>query len=180
MCNRIESWMEKCVRVKHPALYKILKFGKKNINTPIYWDKIYQTGTYTGKHKELFNIVLDNIPSGAKVLDIGCGMGELARLIRNKRDADVTCLDFSRWACEQLKKDGFKTVLSALPKIPSPDNAFDAVVAIEVLEHLDTVEKTIIQMARVVKPGGIIICSVPNNRLYPSGLYERTFLPNAF
>jgi ubiquinone/menaquinone biosynthesis C-methylase UbiE len=168
ICNRIESWMEKCVRVKHPTLYKILKFGRKNINTPVYWDKVYQTGTYAGKHEELFNMVLDNIPNGAKILDVGCGTGELARLIRDKRNAIVTCLDFSRFACEQLIKDGFKTVVSALPKIPLPDNTFDTVMAIEVLEHLDDPQKTIIQMARVVRPGGIVICTVPNNRLYPS------------
>lgn len=163
----IDQWFEKSVRPRYPSVYKLLKFGKININTPDYWDKVWRTDTVDREYEELFKVVLERIPTGAKVLDVGCGMGRLARLMRDRRGAEVTCLDFSAWACEQLAKEGFETVVSTLPKIPLPDNMFDIAVATEVLEHLDYPEKTLHQMVRVVKVGGAVMCSVPNNTLRP-------------
>jgi ubiquinone/menaquinone biosynthesis C-methylase UbiE len=115
----------------------------------------------------LFALILEQIPPDAKVLDVGCGVGRLSKLIKQQRNADLTCLDFSEWALAQLQQEGFKTVCSALPNIPLPDNRFDIAVATEVFEHLDYPEKTIAQMVRVVKPGGIVMCSVPNDTLHP-------------
>lgn len=159
--NFTDQWLENSVRPEYPSVYKLLKFGRKNINTPGYWDKVWMTDTLPRDYEGLFNAIIAYIPYGASVLDVGCGVGRLARLMRDKCHARVTGLDFSCWACEQLARDGFKTVVSSLPKIPLPDNVFDVAVATEVLEHLDQPEKTVLQMTRVVRHGGIIICSVP-------------------
>jgi 2-polyprenyl-3-methyl-5-hydroxy-6-metoxy-1,4-benzoquinol methylase len=159
--------MENYLRPSCPSVYKVIKFGIRNINTPEYWDKVWEHDTVNRDYRELFNLILERIPLRAKVLDAGCGVGNLARLMRERRNARVTCLDFSSWACEQLEREGFETVVSALPRIPMPDDSFDVVVATEVLEHLDEPEETIRQMVRVVRDRGIVICSVPNDTMHP-------------
>ena len=162
-----EKWVEGKLKQIHPSSYKILKFGRKNINTPDYWNNVWQNDKIQRNYAELFKIITDRIPVNAKVLDVGCGIGRLSRIIKKDCHAEVVGLDFSSWACDQLSKEGFETIVSSLPEIPVEDNTFDVALATEVLEHLDKPELTIGQMVRVVKPGGIIMCSVPNNALHP-------------
>lgn len=166
--HRIDIWLENSLRRKHACAYKLIKFGRRNINTQEYWDKVWSTDSVHRNYTELFDIILEMIPHGTQVLDVGCGTGRLAKLMRDKRGAQVTGLDLSPWACEQLAKEGFETIVCSLPRIPLPDNTYDVAVATEVLEHLDHPEKTLRQMARVVKPRGLVMCSVPNDALYPS------------
>ncbi len=165
--NFFDNVIESNLRPKSHKLYKLIKFGRTNINTPAYWNSEWANDSVQRNYEELFALIMERIPEGAKVLDVGCGVGRLSKLIKAQRNAEVTCLDFSDWACEQLKKEGFNTIVSSLPKIPLPDNTFDIAVATEVFEHLDHPEKTIAQMVRVVKPGGIVMCSVPNDALHP-------------
>lgn len=165
--NQLNIWLESHVRPSAPKLYKLIKFGRTNINTPDYWNNEWENDSCQRNYEELFSLILGHIPEQAKVIDVGCGVGRLSKLIKQQRNAELTCLDFSSWACDQLKKDGFNTVVSELPKIPLPDNTFDVAVATEVFEHLDHPEKTLQQMARVVRPGGIVMCSVPNDTLHP-------------
>ena len=131
--NRYAQWLERSVRPSQPRLYKFLKYGRTNLNTPDYWDEVWKNDTINREYTELFRLVLARIPNGASVLDVGCGIGNLSRLLRDERSADVTALDFSAWACEQLSNQGFKTVVATLPRIPVPDRQFDVAVSTEVL-----------------------------------------------
>jgi len=175
--HRIDLWMEDSLRPKNTSLYKLLKFGRRNLNTPKYWDDVWSTDTIDREYTELFKLVLSRVDEGTKVLDVGCGIGKLSRRLRDQRKAQVTSLDFSEWACAELAKEGFETVVSSLPTIPLPDDTFDVVVATEVMEHLDSPERTVEQMVRVARPGGIVMCSVPNDTLPPHEELEhqRTF-----
>ena len=165
--HRTDLWMENSLRPSNPSLYKLLKFGRRNLNTPNYWDEVWSTDTVDREYTQLFQAVVARVPEGSKVLDTGCGVGKLSRLLRDKCKAQVTGLDFSPWACGELAKEGFETVVSSLPTIPLPDNSFDVVVATEVMEHLDYPDRTLAQMVRVAKPGGIVMCSVPNDTMHP-------------
>lgn len=170
--NRYAQWLEHSIRPHRPHLYKLLKYGRTNLNTPDYWDNVWKNDTVNREYNALFRLVLDRVPAGAAVLDVGCGIGNLSRLLRDERAADVTALDFSAWACEQLRHQGFRTVVASLPRIPLPDRQFDVAVATEVLEHLDAPEKTLAEMARVVKSGGFVLCSVPDDTLHPNDELE--------
>jgi len=163
----VDNYLENTIRSRYPHYYKLIKFGKTNINTPDYWDKEWQSDSVQRSYDELFSLILERIEMNAQVIDIGAGIGRLSKLIKLERDAEVTCLDFSSWACSQLAEQGFQTVVSKLPEIPLPDNSFDIAVATEVFEHLDNPEKTLQQMARIVRSGGLVICSVPNDIFHP-------------
>lgn len=164
----LAKWLENDLREISPSIYKFVKFGRTNINTPDYWNQVWSKDKIQRNYQNLFKLIIDRIPPNAKVIDIGCGVGRLSKLIKEKCSVEVVGLDFSSWACKQLSKDGFETIVSTLPQIPIIDNSFDVAIATEVLEHLDKPERTIKEMARVVKSGGIIMCSMPNNMLHPS------------
>jgi 2-polyprenyl-3-methyl-5-hydroxy-6-metoxy-1,4-benzoquinol methylase len=165
--NCLNCWLEGSVRRRHTDLYKFIKFGRRNLNTPGYWDEVWPNDTTDRSYTELFGAILERVPEGARILDVGCGAGHLARLLRERRGARVTALDFSAWACAQLAKEGFETIVSTLPRIPLPDGAFDVAIATEVLEHLDRPDATVREMARVVRAGGLVMCSVPDDSLQP-------------
>jgi cyclopropane fatty-acyl-phospholipid synthase-like methyltransferase len=165
--HKLDVWAEEKLRPRQPSLYKLAKFGRTNINTPRYWDDTWSSDEVDREYSELFVQVGKHLQGGEKVLDVGCGIGNLSRYLKETCGSDLTCLDFSRWALDELKKEGFPTIFSKLPKIPLPDDSFDAAVATEVLEHLSRPEATIKQMKRVVRPGGKVIFSVPNDMLHP-------------
>jgi 2-polyprenyl-3-methyl-5-hydroxy-6-metoxy-1,4-benzoquinol methylase len=165
--HRVNRWLESSLRRRHTDLYKLIKFGRRNLNTPEYWNDVWRNDTTDRSYAALFDAILERVPTGARILDVGCGAGHLARLLRERREARVTALDFSAWACAQLAQEGFETVVSTLPTIPLPDGTFDVAIATEVLEHLDTPNATVREMAHVVRAGGLVMCSVPNDSLHP-------------
>eukprot|EP00565_Helicotheca_tamesis_P007556 CAMPEP_0185731034 /NCGR_PEP_ID=MMETSP1171-20130828/11685_1 /TAXON_ID=374046 /ORGANISM="Helicotheca tamensis, Strain CCMP826" /LENGTH=392 /DNA_ID=CAMNT_0028400203 /DNA_START=48 /DNA_END=1226 /DNA_ORIENTATION=- len=101
--------------------------------------------------------------SGAKVLDVGCGVGGTSRHIAKKLgpNADVTGITLSpnqvKRATELAEEQGVKnakfTVMNAL-EMEFPDNTFDIVWACESGEHMPDKEAYINEMMRVLKPGG--------------------------
>ncbi len=83
-----------------------------------------------------------------KVLDIGAGRGYLQDVVD-----DYTGLDISPSAKRFFRKP---FVLGSATALPFPDNHFDAVWSIWVLEHIPNPEQALREMRRVVKDGGYI------------------------
>ena len=98
-----------------------------------------------------------------KLLDIGCGTGELLRELSPL--GEVFGIDNSPQAIAFCKERGLKNVsLAEGTSIPFPDNAFDIVLCLDVLEHIENDDAALKEIRRVVKPGGIIIIFVPTFR----------------
>lgn len=97
----------------------------------------------------------------AHVLDAGCGWGvTLERLERAGYRA--TGMDVSRRTLAQLDREK-RTLIEADVTRPFPDghDAYDAVLALDVIEHLDDDRAAIAQLGRLVRPGGVLVVSVP-------------------
>jgi len=108
-------------------------------------------------HDTVVNI-LDHQPRGA-LLDVPAGEGALAaRLI----DAgfDVRCCDLYP---EIFRLDGVDIHRGNLDaELPFADRSFDYVTCLEGLEHIENPQQAMREFARVLKPGGHVIVSVPN------------------
>lgn len=122
-----------------------------------HWEKFYQ------EHKRpwrgIGSISLD-IPTGSKVLDVGCGNGKTTAALINM-DMDVTGLDFSPSAisyCISIFGNKAKFSIAECDDMPFADGSFDAVTAVHVLEHLDDVQlkDTISEIKRILVPGGLV------------------------
>lgn len=94
-----------------------------------------------------------------KILDIGCGGGNMAKAIKRERpDLKVYGIDISKTAIHAAKKNdqGVYFVNNSSESLSFKDNYFDAVVMYDVLEHVEKPAKTIKELKRVLKKDGLI------------------------
>jgi 2-polyprenyl-3-methyl-5-hydroxy-6-metoxy-1,4-benzoquinol methylase len=101
----------------------------------------------------------------ARVLDIGCGSGFLARRIRERWPATVVDgVDISSVALERARpylEHGWQVDLDR-GDVPAASAGYDLVIASEVIEHLYDAAHALGEMARLMAPGGHAIVTVPN------------------
>jgi SAM-dependent methyltransferase len=103
------------------------------------------------------------LPNGGapyKVADLGCGCGMM--LLRLSEKYEPVGLDGSRHAIEFARRRGVMAKLGALPEdVPLSRESYDAVLMLDVLEHLKYDRASVEVAASLLKPGGILICTVP-------------------
>jgi len=113
--------------------------------------------------------VLARMLSGRKklrVLDAGCGSGWLSEMLA-AQGHDVTAVDLGydslKRASVRMKSIGKRvTFLNGdIYCLPLKDGSFDAVIASEIIEHLDRPLDAFAELARVLRPGGIAVVSTP-------------------
>jgi 2-polyprenyl-6-hydroxyphenyl methylase/3-demethylubiquinone-9 3-methyltransferase len=92
-------------------------------------------------------------PAGLRVLDLGCGKGRFARAL-SSRGADLIGLDLSRTMLAAA--DGLDRVQASVRRLPFRSSSFDAVLAVEVLEHIEprSLAGVLAEARRVLRPGG--------------------------
>lgn len=98
------------------------------------------------------------------LLDVGCGSGELLRLATDRGMGNVFGVDGVQDALRQSQDAPGEIHIVDLNAsgLPFPDDKFDAVTCLEVLEHLYAPQQTLAEIARVTRPGGRVLLSVPN------------------
>lgn len=108
--------------------------------------------------------------SYARVIDVGCGDGGLLEVV--KSNCMYTGVDISpvqlgsfRRALKKSKRKNVCLVRSDVTKLPFPKDSFDLAFACDVLEHVLDPTKVFKEIHRIVKKGGYIIFSIPNERL---------------
>jgi SAM-dependent methyltransferase len=101
------------------------------------------------------------IGHGKRVLDLGCRSGALTRHFLDGNS--VVGLDVDAAALEKAAALGIEPVQADVEEaLPFEDASFDAVVAGELLEHLQFPDALVAEIRRVLRPGGVLVGSVPN------------------
>ena len=112
------------------------------------------------------NLIRQYAPlEGARILDIGCGLGVYVRKFREFSDS-VAGIDIDRKRLVQGAQDTPGLMLAVGEYLPFRDGAFDVIVLNEVIEHVTDDRATVKEAVRALKPGGSIAIYAPN-RLYP-------------
>ena len=97
-----------------------------------------------------------------RVIDIGCGPGFLLRQFQ-KRGWEAQGTELSEASAKHARETlGLPIHVGDLASAHFPDNHFDAVVLWHVLEHVPSPQSTIAEVARILRPGGVFLCGVPN------------------
>ncbi len=97
----------------------------------------------------------------ARVLDAGCGWGVTLEALE-RRGYQVIGLDISRRTLEQLDRPQRRLIEADLARPLGRDAPIcDAALALDVIEHLDDDRAAIHQLGSLVRPGGVLIVSVP-------------------
>jgi len=110
---------------------------------------------------------LSLIPPGRYLLDVGCGDGSFAELVADRYDA-IYGVDINRRALAVAMLKGVRVCKLNLNQLglPFPDNEFDTVTCLDVIEHVFEPAELIREMARVLKPSGTLLISTPNIRYW--------------
>jgi SAM-dependent methyltransferase len=110
--------------------------------------------------RELFD---KHIPNGARCLDVGCGDGRCVGLWLHERGREYVGVDVSAAAIRRARSLGLDArQIDDATSLPFDNDTFDAVVCIEVLEHLFQPQVAASEIRRVLKPGGVLLATVPN------------------
>jgi len=98
---------------------------------------------------------LEKIPKSAKILDVGAGEGALVERYRG-RGWDILGVDSAYESPNVRRAD--------LLSLPFDCGAFDTALCLDVLEHVGLLDqpRALSEIARVLKPGGGLLLSVPN------------------
>jgi len=158
----------------------------------ICWDDSYaKTGFPTKPHSRLQAVVdLFKRNCVKNILDLGCGAGRNLVYLA-KHDFSVYGLDISsqglKIAEQQLKSRGLTAGLvraSIHSRLPYPDNFFDAVICIRVLNHgsIEQIRMTISEIERILKTSGLLFLTVrkevpKKTRVRIRMIAPRTFVP---
>lgn len=115
----------------------------------------------------LFETIRPLIKEGVKILDFGAGRGHMSQKIgeeaRRRRLQPKDCIHPCEIVPEEFQYDQVQCRrIDVDSLIPHPDEHFDVVYAIEVLEHTLRPYDFFKEAARALKPGGLILVSVPN------------------
>lgn len=122
------------------------------------------------------------IPGGARILDVGCGTGDLLRALA-PRSKQCTGIDMTLAVIPQSAGAGdgeprIEFLEMDLLQLDFPDASFDWVISVHVLEHLhpDDAGVHLREVQRVLRPGGSYLIETPNRITGPHD-FSRGFDP---
>jgi SAM-dependent methyltransferase len=116
--------------------------------------------------KEIVDHVDDQLKTCGKIVDIGCGIGDLLSEIRSRYpNLTLAGCDFSPKGIERARvriPDGEFLECHIRDTLPYQDCEFDIVFCTDFLEHLEYPEKIVVELVRICKPGGLVVVVVPD------------------
>lgn len=111
--------------------------------------------------RSLVERALSELPRPARVLEVGCGPGDLAARLFEDQSVRYVGIDLGpeEVAAAKERCPGFEFRVASAESLPFDEGSFDFVVACEVLEHLEDPRRALAEMARVGGPR--LLASVP-------------------
>ncbi|MBI2276591.1 MAG: class I SAM-dependent methyltransferase [Dechloromonas sp.] len=123
----------------------------------------YNTPPVSFSAFEKNGIVARLIRPGSRVLDVGCGMGGTLKSLRDTRQCEVVGLEPNHSRAAAVEEAGVTIIQTTLDQAdPATLGMFDYVMFLDVLEHMANPHEVLVDAGRLLKPGGVVIVSVPN------------------
>lgn len=117
---------------------------------------------FVGRRWLAISLLRENIHKEGpfSLLDLGCGTGVVSQDLQ--QFAKTWGLDFNLKALEFCQERGLKNLSQGdAEKLPFQSNSFEAITSLDVFEHLRDDEAAFREACRVLKPGGMLVLSVP-------------------
>lgn len=135
------------------------------------WSSVEQADQYLGKLRAALHL-MDLFP-GAQVLDFGCGLGWISRVLARLRHRVFAC-DVAPTAlriAEAFTIGREPDIAPRItwhpldgPRIPLPDGSIDRIICFDALHHVPAFAPVLAEMARVLDEGGIAVFVEPGDR----------------
>jgi SAM-dependent methyltransferase len=139
--------------------------------TEVHPTYIYSQGQYAVRNEQKLQALLDRLEPFRKtnrLVDVGCSAAFFLKLAhaRNWEVQGVEVSDFGvKFSTEELKVPVFQGFLQ---DAHFPDESFDAVFSSHVIEHVGNPVALLLEMRRILRPGGALITVLPTQFASPS------------
>jgi avermectin B 5-O-methyltransferase len=174
--NRVAEMYDKIAELSQTMLGDNHHFGLFESSEP--------TGDLAEATDRMTDTLVDRLrlAAGERVLDLGCGTGRPALRIAERYPVEVTGITISPEQAEmaRARADGggdrpgrVEFVLADATAMSFPDACFDAVLAIESLEHMPDQAAVLSTISRLLKPGGRLVCAQPVTHRLPGDDAQR-------
>lgn len=141
----------------------------------ILWRHISSLPYFRGFLRAVEDRFYQDITLQAPILDLGSGDGHFASVAFEQK-LDVGLDPWPAMMKEAYQRKSYRLlVLGEGGKIPFDDGCFGSVISTSVLEHIQDLQPVLLEVARVLQPGGRFVFCVPNQR-FPEALWGRRFL----
>jgi ubiquinone/menaquinone biosynthesis C-methylase UbiE len=136
------------------------------------WNSKYSGGIFEQRSKKIRQALADSVRNAELWVDAGCGTGTLSRIIVGLGgrvvgfDASPAMVQNAVFQSSKEISGGsveFK-VIQTIEKIPLENHSVDGIVCSSVLEYLESPRECILEFARIMRSGGILILTVPHRR----------------
>ena len=122
-----------------------------------------------GSERSSLSVLASHLPSGARVLDLGCGSGAIGRFLAARDGASAGPIDGLTLSADEaaLAAPTYRRVEVAdldavrLPQLFAPAG-YDAIVCADVLEHVRQSPRVLAECRELLAPGGLLLLSIPN------------------
>lgn len=121
-----------------------------------WWQQGFSDGADPEYAEQIVPLLAERLIGARRVLDVGTGEGQLARLAVAQGAAVVVGIDptTAQITAAAAKGGPVAYARAAAAGLPFPDASFDAVLACLVFEHITDVDAALAEVARVLEPGG--------------------------
>ncbi|MEL7469792.1 MAG: class I SAM-dependent methyltransferase [Pseudomonadota bacterium] len=134
------------------------------------WDARYLSGSFARRARFFRDSVRPMLEPNGRWLDAGCGSGYFARILAefgavvHGIDGASDMVQAARSAARDhpaANRLSFELV-ETIERLPFEDASFDGVLSLSVLEYVPDPQQALAEMARVLRPGGQLVVSIPN------------------
>jgi SAM-dependent methyltransferase len=146
-----------------------------------WWAEEFTDGADPEYTEQIVPTVTRLLSGARRVLDVGCGEGQISRLARSLPGVDRVVGVDPTWAQLRLaaaRGGGVGLARAGAARLPLRDGAVDAVVACLVLEHVEELDAALGEVGRVLAPGGtfVLLLNHPLLQAPDSGWIDDTIL----
>jgi len=135
------------------------------------WENRYQKKSFRARVEALEECFRGRSLEGTSWVDAGCGTGTLSRVLVEHGckvagfDAAPGMIQVAREeAMAHPKQENFRfEVCTTIEELPEVAESVDGVLCSSVIEYVDDVESSLLEFRRILKPGGVLLVSVPNS-----------------
>jgi ubiquinone/menaquinone biosynthesis C-methylase UbiE len=124
-----------------------------------WWIEQFTEGADPEYEEQILPLAAEHLVGSRRVLDVGCGDGQVARLARQVGAEVVAGVDptWNQISVAATRGGGPSYARADAAALPFADRAFDTVVACLVFEHIRRVDEAIAEVARVLQSGGAFL-----------------------